>query len=112
MSVLENFQHFNPDISETDARYYLADFLFRNNAALKPAKDLSGGEKLRATLACILMSQRPPQLLILDEPTNHLDFESITSIETALKNYQGAMIVVSHDVQFLRNVGVERAVEM
>lgn len=112
ISVLENFKQFNPGINETDARFYLADFLFRNTAALKLAKDLSGGEKLRATLACILMSQRPPQLLILDEPTNHLDFESITSIETTLKNYQGAMIVVSHDERFLRNAGAKKTVKV
>lgn len=108
ISVLENFKRLNPDTNETDAYFYLADFLFRNTAALKLFKDLSGGEKLRATLACVLMSKHPPQLLILDEPTNHLDFESIISIESALKHYQGAMIVISHDQNFLKNIGVEK----
>lgn len=109
-SVLDNFRNFNPDVTENNARTFLAQFLFRNVTALKLVKDLSGGEKLRALLACILMAKDPPQLLILDEPTNHLDFESIASIESALKNYQGAILVVSHDEQFINNIGITRIV--
>lgn len=106
-SVLENFMHFNPDKTRNEAHACLAQFLFRNTTALKNASDLSGGEKLRALLACILMSSHPPQLLILDEPTNHLDLNSIEKIESILRNYQGAMIIISHDRHFLKNAGVE-----
>jgi len=56
------------------------------------------------------MSENPPHLLILDEPTNHLDFDSIISIESALKQYQGALLVISHDQQFLENIGVQRTI--
>ncbi len=111
LTVLNNFLSLNPDIRELDARYFLADFLFRNDAALKLVKNLSSGEKLRAALACILMSAKPPQLLILDEPTNHLDLDSIVHIESALKNYQGSMIVISHDLQFLKNIGIEEIIK-
>ncbi len=111
ITVLNNFLSLNPDIRELDARYFLADFLFRNDAALKLVKSLSSGEKLRAALACILMSAKPPQLLILDEPTNHLDLDSIINIESALKNYQGSMIVISHDMQFLKNIGVKEIIK-
>lgn len=76
--------------------------------ALKLVETLSGGEKLRALLACVLMSNQPPQLLILDEPTNHLDLTSIASIESALNCYQGALLVISHDQTFLENIGVQR----
>ncbi len=107
-SILENFLLLNPDVKENDAYRCLAQFLFRNISAHKLVKDLSGGEKLRALLACVLMSKQPPQLLILDEPTNHLDLHSIGSVESALKNYQGAMIVISHDQRFLENIGVTR----
>ncbi|MBS0359104.1 MAG: ABC-F family ATP-binding cassette domain-containing protein [Proteobacteria bacterium] len=110
LSILENFLKLNPDCNEKQAHHYLAQFLFRNTAALKIVKDLSGGEKLRALLACVLMSDTPPQLLILDEPTNHLDFDSIESIESTLKNYQGALIVISHDPRFLENVGVRKSI--
>lgn len=109
-SVLENFLMLNPAATENDAYRCLAQFLFKNIATHKLVKTLSGGEKLRALLACVLMSTQPPQLLILDEPTNHLDLHSIHSIESALKNYQGAMIVISHDQRFLENSGVTRSV--
>ncbi len=110
LSVLDNFLGINPDANENDAYRCLAQFLFRNASALKLVKDLSGGEKLRALLACVLLSKHPPQLLILDEPTNHLDLHSIHSIETALNHYQGAMIAISHDQRFLENIGVERVI--
>jgi ATPase subunit of ABC transporter with duplicated ATPase domains len=112
LSILNNFKNFNPDINDTDAHLYLAQFLFRNISALKLVKNLSGGEKLRALLACILMAKNPPQLLILDEPTNHLDLESIVNIESALKYYQGAIIIISHDQQFVHNVGTTKIINM
>lgn len=111
-SVLENFLMLNPAATEDDAYRCLVQFLFKNIATHKLVKYLSGGEKLRALLACVLMSTQPPQLLILDEPTNHLDLHSIHSIESALKNYQGAMIVISHDQRFLENSGVTRSVSL
>lgn len=110
LSILDNFLLLNDDVKENDAYRYLAQFLFKNVLAHKLVKNLSGGEKLRALLACVLMSKQPPQLLILDEPTNHLDLNSIRSIESALKNYKGTMIVISHDQQFLANIGINRVI--
>ena len=110
LSILENFLDLNRDAKENDAYRCLAQFLFKNKATHKLVKDLSGGEKLRALLACILMAKHPPQLLILDEPTNHLDIHSIESIESALKHYEGAMIVISHDQKFLKNIGIEKTI--
>ncbi|MDF1795913.1 MAG: ABC-F family ATP-binding cassette domain-containing protein [Coxiellaceae bacterium] len=106
LSVIDNFRHFNPMIDDTSAYRLLDHFLFRNRAAEKLANCLSGGERLRALLACILMAKTPPQLLILDEPTNHLDINSIACIEQALLAYQGALIVVSHDQQFLKKINI------
>lgn len=76
------------------------------------AANLSGGEKLRALLACVLMSNQPPQLIILDEPTNHLDLTSITSIESALQCYQGSMIVISHDIEFIKNINITKTIKL
>lgn len=112
LSIIENFLQLNPTAKEHHAHQCLAKFLFKNVTALKQVKSLSGGEKLRALLACTLLSNTPPQLLILDEPTNHLDIKSIESIESALKNYQGAMIVISHDDQFLKNIHVEKFISL
>ena len=64
---------------------------------------LSGGEKKRVALTKVLMGN--PEMLILDEPTNHLDLESINTIEQALQIYQGALLVISHDKTFCKNVG-------
>jgi ATPase subunit of ABC transporter with duplicated ATPase domains len=58
------------------------------------------------------MAARPPQLLILDEPTNHLDLDSIAAVEAALRGYDGALLVVSHDRDFLAAIGIEREIAL
>lgn len=111
-SILENFKRLNPSVKETDCRLRLAAFLFSNEAALQTVGTLSGGEKMRAALACILMGQTPSQLILLDEPTNNMDLESIASMENALQDYQGALIVVSHDEMFLENIGIKEKINL
>ena len=111
-TLIENYRRLNPAADDNAAHAALARFLFRNVAALKPARDLSGGERLRAALACVLMATRPPQLIILDEPTNHLDLDSIEAIEAALAAYDGALLVVSHDDDFLAAVGVDATLRL
>jgi ATPase subunit of ABC transporter with duplicated ATPase domains len=73
-----------------------------------PVGVLSGGERLRATLACVLFAEPAPQLLLLDEPTNNLDLVSVGQLENALNAYEGAFVVVSHDERFLAEIKVER----
>jgi ATPase subunit of ABC transporter with duplicated ATPase domains len=90
----------------------LARFLFRGDTVHKPAIALSGGERLRAALACVLSAAQPPQLLLLDEPTNHLDLPSLANLEQALRGYTGALLVISHDRDFLDAVGVDRVIEL
>jgi ATPase subunit of ABC transporter with duplicated ATPase domains len=109
-SLLENFLTRNPQSNSNVAYAALARFLFRNVQALRKPRELSGGERLRAALACTLGGEHPPQLLLLDEPTNHLDLDSVAAIEAALGEYDGALIVVSHDEDFLEAVRVERRI--
>jgi ATPase subunit of ABC transporter with duplicated ATPase domains len=109
-TILSAYRRLNPEGDDNACRAALARFLFRSEAALKPIASLSGGERLRAALACVLGGATPPQLLILDEPTNHLDLDSIAAIEAALAGYDGALLVVSHDRDFLAAVGVEREI--
>jgi ATPase subunit of ABC transporter with duplicated ATPase domains len=111
-TLLQNFRRLNPAADDNAAHAALARFVFRNVTALKPAGALSGGERLRAALACALMAAAPPQLIILDEPTNHLDLDSIAAVEAALAAYDGALLVVSHDRDFLAAIGVEREVRL
>jgi len=111
-TLLENFRRLNPAWPDHAAHEALARFQFRNVTALKPAGALSGGERLRAALACALMAAEPPQLIILDEPTNHLDLDSIAAVEGALAAYDGALLAVSHDPAFLDAVGAARSVDL
>ena len=110
-SVRDNFLRLNPRADEQACRAALAKFLFRADAALQPVSTLSGGQLLRAGLACVL-GVRPPPLLILDEPTNHLDVDSIEAVEAGLRAYDGALLVVSHDETFLEAVGITRRLEL
>jgi ATPase subunit of ABC transporter with duplicated ATPase domains len=112
LSVLENFRRHAPAQPEAACRMALARFLFRGGTVHKPAAALSGGEQLRAALACVLGAAEPPQLLLLDEPTNHLDLPSLASLEQALCHYSGALLVISHDRDFLDAVGVDRVIEL
>ena len=112
LSVLDNFLALNPSLNQHAAYAACARFAFRNAAALKRAVDLSGGERLRAGLACTLAGAQPPWLLILDEPTNHLDLGSIETLESALKAFDGALLIVSHDAAFLDAISVTRTLDL
>lgn len=112
ISIVDNFLHLNPESKIFDAYTALSWFNFRNQDAEKIVGQLSGGEKMRAGLAVVLMSKNPPQLIILDEPTNHLDFETIEAIEQALKMYQGAILAISHDEVFLKNIDINRYISI
>ena len=111
-TILGNLRRLNPELSDNEAHAALARFAFRNTAALRIAGTLSGGERLRAGLACVFAKPQPPLLLLLDEPTNHLDLESIEELERALSGFDGALIVVSHDQRFLQRIGVEREIRL
>ncbi len=111
-TLLANMQAANPELSDNDAYAALARFAFRNKAALQVAGTLSGGERLRGALACLLAAKEPPQLLLFDEPTNHLDIDSIEVIETALREYDGALMVVSHDPAFIDAIGCKRELRL
>lgn len=111
-SIRDNFRRINPQSDENACRAALARFMFRADAALQPVSTLSGGQLLRAGLACVLGGSAPPPLLILDEPTNHLDIDSIATVEAGLRVYDGALLAVSHDETFLGGIGITRRLEM
>ncbi len=111
-SILDNLRRLNPGLSDNEAHAALARFAFRNTAALQTSGTLSGGERLRAGLACVFAQPSPPLLLLLDEPTNHLDLTSIEVLEAALSGFDGALIAVSHDRTFLHAIGVQREINL
>ena len=97
---LEHLQQLDRTIGEQDARDYLGGFGFVGDKALEKVGPFSGGEKSRLVLA-LLVYQRP-NLLLLDEPTNHLDLEMRQALAIALQDFEGAMVIVSHDRHLLR----------
>ncbi|MGK0673268.1 MAG: ATP-binding cassette domain-containing protein [Halothiobacillaceae bacterium] len=99
-TALEHLRHEHPQVPEQDLRDYLGGFGFVGDVALSPVAPFSGGEKARLVLA--LLVYRRPNLLLLDEPTNHLDLEMRHALSLALQDFDGAMVIVSHDRHMLR----------
>ncbi len=100
--ILQELQSFAPKHNETELRSILGSFLFTGDDVFKKIKVLSGGEKSRVALAKALTADA--NFLVLDEPTNHLDMASVNILIQALQQFEGTLIVVSHDRYFLDNV--------
>ena len=101
-TVIDTMFEAVPDWTQTQVRSLLGSFCFSNDAVFKEVGKLSGGEKARLALALMLLS--PCNLLVLDEPTNHLDIPAKEMLENALRDYEGAALVVSHDRYFVSQV--------
>jgi len=106
LPLLEAFAAHVPDLPPAELRTLLAKFGLRAEHVLRPAAGLSPGERTRAALA--LLQARGVNLLILDEPTNHLDLPAIEQLESALANYPGTFLLVTHDRRMLEAVTVNR----
>jgi ATPase subunit of ABC transporter with duplicated ATPase domains len=111
-SIADNFARLHPGATHNAVRAALARFRFRADLALQRVDTLSGGQMLRAALACVLGGATLPPLLLLDEPTNHLDIASIEAVEQGLAAFDGALVVVSHDEAFLDAIGITRRVKL
>ena len=92
----------SPEWSQKKVRTFLGGFGFQNETVFKYIKQLSGGEKARLALALMIIN--PSNFLLLDEPTNHLDLQSKENLELAIKNYQGSLLIISHDRYFISKV--------
>jgi ATPase subunit of ABC transporter with duplicated ATPase domains len=104
------FVRSHAQVGEGEARRLLGHFGLEGDAALRPLGRLSPGERARTAIAAMVAAKA--ELLLLDEPTNHLDFASLEVLESALRNYPGAIVAVSHDRAFLEAIGTDRRVRV
>ena len=110
-TVLETIADLVPHLPHTEIRRHLNDFLFRKNEEVNTlVSTLSGGEKARLSLAQI--AAKTPKLLILDEITNNLDLETKEHVAQVLKAYPGAIIVISHEADFLEEIGINEVIDV
>ena len=105
-TIIENIMEISGCLKH-DAHAIAANFGFRGTTSQQQVRTLSGGELLKATLAAILGGDNQPDLLILDEPTNNLEIKSIKILEDALNQYTGAILLVSHDEMFVKNIKID-----
>jgi ATPase components of ABC transporters with duplicated ATPase domains len=104
--------HNTSSLQEHEVKIRLSRFLFTKEDWDKPCVSLSGGEKMRLMLCCLTIGNQSPDIIVLDEPTNNLDIQNIEILTLAINEYQGTLIVVSHDEYFLKQVNIERKIKL
>ncbi|MBK7962724.1 MAG: ABC-F family ATP-binding cassette domain-containing protein [Bdellovibrionales bacterium] len=110
-SIIENIRD-QSRFHEIGLRNELAFYGFTGDSVFQKVNTLSGGEILKASLAQIFLGVKIPDIVILDEPTNNLDITSIELLEASLQNFCGAIVVVSHDIEFVRKLGVTHSLDL
>jgi len=110
-STIEQLLELNRTTGQDRLRTWLAQIGLDAHGVARPSGQLSGGERLKAALACALYADPPARLLLLDEPGNHLDLASMAALEAMLQQYAGALVVVSHDEVFLERIGLTHRLE-
>lgn len=108
LNLIDNIMEFDKTVSESKAKEQLGKFQFKTESEMKrKGQELSGGEMARLMMA--MVSSYPIDILVLDEPTNNLDVETIEVLEKALNSYTGALIIISHNIDFLNKINIKTA---
>lgn len=112
LSVLEQLALFNSELYDNELRTILNRFLFPVSTWNKKCSYLSGGEKMKLSLCCLMVSAQAPDVFIVDEPTNNIDILSMEILTETLKDYQGTLLVVSHDNYFVQQIKADKQIEL
>jgi len=113
LTVYEQAQLDNTrSLPEHEIKTRLVRFLFSGDTWDKPCRALSGGERMRLLLCCLTLRAQSPDLLILDEPVNNLDISNMEILSSAVSQYRGTLLVVSHDEHFLQEIGISRSLHL
>ena len=113
ITVYEQAQQFNTgNLEEHLVKSRLTHFLFTKADWDKPCSALSGGEKMRLILCCLTLQNQSPDIIILDEPTNNLDIQNIEILTTAINQYNGTLITISHDAYFLKQTNIQEEIQL
>ena len=113
ITVYEMAQKFNDgSLQEHEIKIRLFRYLFDKGSWNKSCRALSGGEKMKLALCCLMISTKAPDLFALDEPTNNLDLQNIEILTSAIRSYHGTVIAVSHDKKFLEEIGINRKIQI
>ena len=112
LSVLEQLSFFNNKLYDHELKTILNRFLFPISSWDKKCSCLSGGEKMKLSLCCLMVSAQTPDLFIVDEPTNNIDIMNMEILTDTLKEYRGTLLVVSHDACFVQQINIEKTVTL
>jgi len=112
ITVLEQVQQYNYGWEDHEVKTILNRFLFPAETWDKLCNQLSGGEKMKLALCCLMISADTPDMIILDEPTNNIDIQNVEILTSTIRDFQGSILVVSHDEYFLSEIGIDRCIEL
>lgn len=113
LTIYEQAAQFNTSaLHEHEIKIRLNRFLFTKEDWDKPCATLSGGERMRLMICCLNIAAKSPDIIVLDEPTNNLDIQNIEILTRAINEYQGTLLVISHDETFLEQVNIERVISV
>lgn len=112
LTVFEQLSQFNQQMQEHELKIRLNRFLFSAESWNKPCSCLSGGERMKLALCCLMVSHNAPDIIIADEPTNNIDIDNMKILAQTLRTYQGTLIVISHDDTFVNDIGIEKEIAL
>jgi len=112
LSVYQQVQQYNSGLLEHEIKIILTRFLFPSETWDKSCRKLSGGEKMKLALCCLMIGANTPDIFILDEPTNNIDIQNINILTSTISDYRGTVLIVSHDDYFVNQMNIDYIIEL